>query len=815
MNPTHPSADTKQVQLRALNQLTPIFQLSPAQLYANLPLGQNRTIRLLDLDGLPSKLDTDETPLVGTLRVVSLSMKPRFTALSYVWGAFSTPHPDTLELRHSGGQNVTLEISTNCRDALRALRRKYGALCIWVDAICINQHNNAEKESQIPLMEDIFSWATVVYAWLGPGTDASDRVMNWVCRVAQFKFLDIASAQYPPTSRNRLRNNLISVYHMLVLYFRATIDVFLGLILSPITYAMLKSGQRVPSYIRRSYSITEHIEQLLGDLVHPDDLYEFSNNEWFWRAWTFQELILAPNVILVCGHHHLEWTRFIAAFKIYSLVGVHSDSIRSPQRISEYRVVPQSMFHLIHIWIHTKRQLEPQGLHYFTYESWLGGDIQKYYALIHFYKCRLLVHLCVAILVASPFLIAFILVRDGMTRRLVIVFTTFMRRTSSTIMLNLTTNGPPPWLLLLESLKANDRGHEKLYLAGIVQAIRTRHTTNDKDRSYAVYGVLQRLGVKELSNPDYSASLDQVYKELVMDLLRYKHALIHLLIDAGISTGIGRPSWVPDLRIVADRQWVRSDYIIKPVERAATPTSSAWVEFGRNDELVVTGIPKGTITFCSARLRRIETTGTDPPGSADMRAATLMLTRWLAGLIREAPNIEAYQPICKAAAKVLAADIDSKIGLDLTGEDFFTWYKVLTCSKLALEERAGPGFEGHGPSPEDSEDNDIGQVYDSHLQGDVAKDMTIKICNHIAGRRNVFITTNGLAGSGPEAMSSGDIVMLIAGIPVPMILRQVVADGGEIRDSLTYRIIGPAFVLGLMKGEGFETDTQTENIILV
>ncbi|OTA96050.1 hypothetical protein M434DRAFT_393125 [Hypoxylon sp. CO27-5] len=792
MNPTHPSADAEQVQLQALNQLTPIFQLSPAQLYANLPLGQNRTIRILDLDGLLSELDTDETPLVGTLRVVSLSTKPRFTALSYVWGTFSTPHPDTLELRHSGGQNVTLEISTNCRDALRALRRKYGALCIWVDAICINQHNNAERESQIPLMEDIFSGATVVYVWLGPGTDALDKVVTWVYRVERLKFLNIVSAGYPTTRRNWIRHNLISVCYILGFYLRTIINAYIVLILLPITCVMLLTTGRVLRCAWIRHWAVEHIQRRLGDMVQPDDLHEFLNNEWFRRAWTFQELILAPNVILICGRYHLEWIKIVAAFRTYTAL----DGLNNPTS-----AVPQSISHLISIWTHTKRPLEPQGL-----QSWLERNAHLF-ALTYVVCCDILSFFCIMIV---PPLVFFITRTRALLETLSLlsiygVFVFIISCVQIHYLLGLLSN----------SLKADYIGNENTYLAGILQAIRTRRATDDKDRSYAVYGVLQRLGVKELSNPDYSASLDQVYKELIMDLLRYNPALIHLLIDAGISTSIGHPSWVPDLRIVADKQWVRSDYIIKPVEPAATPTSKAWVKFGRNDELVVKGIPKGTITFCSARLRRIETTGTDPPSSTDMRVATLMLTRWLAGLIREAPNIEAYQPICKAAAKVLAADIDSKIGLDLIGKDFFTWYKVLTRSKLALGERAGPGLEGHGPSPEDSEDNDIEHVYDSHLQGNVAKDMTIKICNHIAGRRNVFITTDGLAGSGPEAMSSGDIIMLIAGIPVPMVLRQIVADGNETRGSFTYRVIGPAFVHGLMKGEGFRTRPRLEKIILV
>jgi hypothetical protein len=37
----------------------------------------------------------------------------------------------------------------------------------WVDAVCINQSNDVEKSSQIPLMADIYRGASRVMVWLG------------------------------------------------------------------------------------------------------------------------------------------------------------------------------------------------------------------------------------------------------------------------------------------------------------------------------------------------------------------------------------------------------------------------------------------------------------------------------------------------------------------------------------------------------------------------------------------------------------------------------------------------------------------------
>jgi hypothetical protein len=39
---------------------------------------------------------------------------------------------------------------------------------MWIDAICINQSNVAERELQVGLMRDIYQQADGVVIWLGP-----------------------------------------------------------------------------------------------------------------------------------------------------------------------------------------------------------------------------------------------------------------------------------------------------------------------------------------------------------------------------------------------------------------------------------------------------------------------------------------------------------------------------------------------------------------------------------------------------------------------------------------------------------------------
>ncbi len=59
------------------------------------------------------------------------------------------------------------EITTNLYAALSRLRCTETVRTLWIDAICINQKDIAEKSFQIELMRDIYSSAEEVSMWLG------------------------------------------------------------------------------------------------------------------------------------------------------------------------------------------------------------------------------------------------------------------------------------------------------------------------------------------------------------------------------------------------------------------------------------------------------------------------------------------------------------------------------------------------------------------------------------------------------------------------------------------------------------------------
>jgi Heterokaryon incompatibility protein (HET) len=133
--------------------------MPPAQdcgIFTHTPLTvEGRAIRLLDL--LPSSDPSSE--IQCKLWNVDLDERPSYKALSYVWG---DPENTVQILVDGKSYNVTV----NCEAALYRLRETHES-SLWIDAICINQKDDDEKTTQIPLMRDIYAFADEVIVWLG------------------------------------------------------------------------------------------------------------------------------------------------------------------------------------------------------------------------------------------------------------------------------------------------------------------------------------------------------------------------------------------------------------------------------------------------------------------------------------------------------------------------------------------------------------------------------------------------------------------------------------------------------------------------
>jgi hypothetical protein len=120
-------------------------KIEPAAASVYTPLSQSRReIRLLKL--LPGQLSD---PVSCELQVVSLHDNPHYEPLSYTWG---DPTISFLIYLHTVPINITINLAT----ALRQLRKQKEPQILWVDALCINQMDNAERSHQVRLMTTIY-----------------------------------------------------------------------------------------------------------------------------------------------------------------------------------------------------------------------------------------------------------------------------------------------------------------------------------------------------------------------------------------------------------------------------------------------------------------------------------------------------------------------------------------------------------------------------------------------------------------------------------------------------------------------------------
>ncbi|KAK0653122.1 heterokaryon incompatibility protein-domain-containing protein [Cercophora newfieldiana] len=144
------------------------LELSPVSPYEgqDIDLKQDHIRLLTLLPGSPGD------PIVCTSTISSLSDKPVYTALSYVWGQAT----ECVAIQFNTA--LSFPITRNLHTALTYLRDATSKKIFWIDALCINQDHPSEKPHQIQLMGDIYKSATETCIWLGPESDTSDLAIS-------------------------------------------------------------------------------------------------------------------------------------------------------------------------------------------------------------------------------------------------------------------------------------------------------------------------------------------------------------------------------------------------------------------------------------------------------------------------------------------------------------------------------------------------------------------------------------------------------------------------------------------------------------
>ncbi|EME83049.1 uncharacterized protein MYCFIDRAFT_137593, partial [Pseudocercospora fijiensis CIRAD86] len=138
-----------------------------ADTYQHVPLKDiHNNIRLL-------KASEDDDELSFSASQGSIDEAPEYLAISYTWG----DPTDLCSIRFDG---QALTVRKNTLYALQQVTRQYPGYNIWIDAICINQRDIAEKSAQVNMMGIIYEKASQVVCCIGPADESSEYLHAWI-----------------------------------------------------------------------------------------------------------------------------------------------------------------------------------------------------------------------------------------------------------------------------------------------------------------------------------------------------------------------------------------------------------------------------------------------------------------------------------------------------------------------------------------------------------------------------------------------------------------------------------------------------------
>lgn len=212
-----------------------------------------------------------------------------YEALSYTWGS---PLPDdekvdpdssdewedlsdseavsTMPMSNDDGEAPTanlpyisvnghaVSVQSNLYNALRRVRAWDQDRALWADYCCINQNDNADRNEQVPRMDQIYSNAQRVIIWLGEADNETQQALS----------------EIEALNTNAHLSGIYSV-----------------------------SG---------TASTRPQLAARLGCLAN------LLRRRWFDRMWIVQEAVLARQATVYVGQWSLSWTKFLTAAKTFA-----------------------------------------------------------------------------------------------------------------------------------------------------------------------------------------------------------------------------------------------------------------------------------------------------------------------------------------------------------------------------------------------------------------------------------------------------------------------------------------------------------------
>jgi hypothetical protein len=234
------------------------------------PLRGERYIRLLECTTSEAKQD-ESTKLSYRLvqyEIPTDSTPSTFEAVSYTWG-----NHERVSSLHVQGEAGHIGLTANLTEALPHMTRQSHTKRLWIDQLCINQADNAEKAVQIGLMSEIYKKAQRVIVWLGSEDDNTRVCRQWLHEIDQLvPTLECAGRITPghPSYNADVR----------LLVLRSTFD-------DPVT-----------------------------DPIFAPAIQAFWRRPYFRRGWICQEFLLGQEIICLAGSMSFTFQELVDLFNV-------------------------------------------------------------------------------------------------------------------------------------------------------------------------------------------------------------------------------------------------------------------------------------------------------------------------------------------------------------------------------------------------------------------------------------------------------------------------------------------------------------------
>ena len=199
-----------------------------------------------------------ETHIWAVMETFKRASCPPYEAVSYCWGSGKRDIPMVIG-------DIIIPITAHLARSLSCMYTVLQPRWLWIDQICIEQADLEEKAEQVACMFQTFGNATRVIVWLGSSNEHIDNFTK----------------------------DLPGIY------------------------------SRITDSRNRTVKEADTPEFLNSVYLHSNEplmqgLYQICQKQWFRRLWIVQEMVLAKQLLLLCGKNVVDWSQ-LCAVAVYTV----------------------------------------------------------------------------------------------------------------------------------------------------------------------------------------------------------------------------------------------------------------------------------------------------------------------------------------------------------------------------------------------------------------------------------------------------------------------------------------------------------------